>query len=65
MILEKLNKKVNPKKNIYLSYGILEVDKIIGQKLGAEGWGWVGGKGRWVERREKGRIGQSLGELDG
>ena len=30
MILGKLNKKVNPKKNIYLSSWILEVDKIAG-----------------------------------
>ena len=35
MILEKLNKKVNPKKNIYLSSWILEVDHIVGKKLGA------------------------------
>ena len=39
MILEKLNKKVNPKKNILLSSWILEVDKIARQKFGAWGWG--------------------------
>ena len=43
MVLEKLNKKVNPKKNIYLSSWILEVDKIAIQKLRAlrvgVGWG--------------------------
>ena len=40
MILEKLNKKVNPKKNIYLSSWILKVDKITGQSrqfLGLKG----------------------------
>ena len=31
MIIEKLNKKVNPKKIIYLSSWILEVDKIARQ----------------------------------
>ena len=33
MIIEKLNKMVNPppKKNIHLSFWILEVDKIAGQ----------------------------------
>ena len=42
----------------------MEVDKIARQKLGA--WGWGGRhKGRWVERREKGRIQESLGEWDG
>ena len=35
----------------------MEANKIAGQKLGAWGWGWSGGKGRWGERREKGRIG--------
>ena len=59
MILGKLNKKVNPKKNIYLSSGILEFDKIIRQKLGAQGLGLGGGTGRGIKRREKGRIGES------
>ena len=40
MILEKLNKKVNPNENIYLSSWILEVDKIASQKLRALGVGW-------------------------
>ena len=35
MILEKLNKKVNPKKIIQLSSWILEVDRIASQKLRA------------------------------
>ena len=65
MILENLNKKVNPKRNTYFSSGILEVDKIVGQKLEAEGWGWDEGKEKWGERREKGRIGEILGERDG
>ena len=31
----------------------------------AWGWGRRGGrKGRWLERREKGRIGDSFGECD-
>ena len=63
MILEKLNKKMNPKKSIYLSSWILEVDKIAGQKLGA--WSGDEGKGRWGKRMEKGRIGESLGKWDG
>ena len=29
------------------------------------GGGGVGSKGRWLERREKGRIGDGLGEWDG
>ena len=33
-------------------------------KLGCTGEG-VGSKGRWLERREKGRIQESLGERDG
>ena len=37
VILETLNNKVNLKKNIYLSSWILEVEKIIGQKLAAQG----------------------------
>ena len=37
VIPEKLNKKVNPKKNIELSSWILEVDKNARQKLGAQG----------------------------
>ena len=32
--------------------------------MGAQGVG-SGSKGRWLERREKGRIGDSLGEWDG
>ena len=40
----------------------MEVDKIARQNLGARG---VRGKVRWVVRREKGRIGKSLGEWDG
>ena len=60
MILEKLNKKVKPKKITYLSSWILEVDKIARQKLGA----WGGCKKRWGKRMEKGRIGESLGEWD-
>ena len=58
MILEKLNKKVNPKKNIYLSSWILEVDKIARQKLGAWGWG-EGEMGREMEE------GKDWGELGG
>ena len=64
MILEKPNKNVNLKKIIWLSYWILEVDKIARQTCvyGV----WVGGsKGRWLEKREKGRIGDGLGEWDG
>ena len=64
MILEKLNKKVNLKKIIQLSSWILEVEKIARQTLDARRCGG-GCKGRWVERREKGRIQESLGELDG
>ena len=41
----------------------MKVDKIPRQNLGARGEG--GCKGRWVERREKGRIGESLGKWDG
>ena len=59
MIQEKLNKKVNPKKNLKLSSWILEVDKIARQTWVHEGGGC---KGRWVEIREKGRIGDGLGE---
>ena len=62
MILQKLNKKVNLKKIIQLSYWILEVDKQA--KLGCTGWGG-GCKGRWIERGEKGRIVESLGKWDG
>ena len=65
MILENLNNKVNLKKNIYLSFWILVVDKIAGQKLGARGWEWGGVKGRGGKRREKGRIGESLRGWDG
>ena len=44
----------------------MEVDKIASQKLGARVWGvWGRCKGRLVERGEKGRIGESLGEWDG
>ena len=39
MILEKLNKKVNLKKNIYLSSWILEADKIARKNLGTRGGG--------------------------
>ena len=63
MILEKLNKKVNLKKIMSLSSWIWEVDKITMQNLGARGCGG-GSKGRWVERREKGRIREILGEWD-
>ena len=64
MILEKLNNKVSLKKIMLLSSRILEADKIARQNLGT--WGCRGGcKGRWVERREKGRIQECLGEWDG
>ena len=34
--------------------------------MGARGWGGGGGcKGRWLERRAKGRIQESFGEWDG
>ena len=59
--MEKLNKKVNPKENIYLSSWILEVDKIAGQKLGA--WGWEGFEVRRDGEREGGR--EDWGELGG
>ena len=39
----------------------MEVDKITRQKLGAGGLGWVGGKGKWGERREKGGLGRAWG----
>ena len=39
MILEKLNKKVNVKKIIWLSSWILEVDKIARQTWVQVGWG--------------------------
>ena len=60
MILEKLNKKVNLKKIMLLSSWILEVVKIARQT-------WVHGgggasKGRWLERMERGRIGDGVGE---
>ena len=61
MILETLNKKVNPKKNISLSSWILEADKIAGQKLGAGELVWVGGNRRWGERREKGGLRRAWG----
>ena len=53
MILENPNRKVNPKKNIYLFSWILEVDKIVGQKLGFGSWGGIGGKGRWRKSVEQ------------
>ena len=59
MILDKINKKVNQKKNIYLYSWLLEVDKIVRQNLGAQGVEKLG------KRREKGRIRESLGEWDG
>ena len=42
----------------------MEVDKIARQNLSARRCGG-GCKGRWVERRERGRIGNGLGEWDG
>ena len=64
MILEKLNKKANLKKIIWLSSWILEVDKIARETWVHGAWGG-GSKGRWLEGREKGRMGDSLGEWDG
>ena len=58
MILEKLNKKVNPKKIIYLFSWILEVDKSARQP-------WVHGSGGWIEGervREKG-VGEEWRKL--
>ena len=45
----------------------MEVDKIARQTCvhGVGEGGRSGRKGRWLERREKGRIGDSFGEWDG
>lgn len=52
-------------KNITSASWILKADKIAGQKLRAWAWGVWWGKGIGGKGREKGRIGESLGEWDG
>ena len=61
MILEELSNKVHLKKNIYIYICKLEADKIACQNLGA--WDRDRRKGR-MGRREKGRVGEGLSELN-
>ena len=61
MNLEKLNEKVNRRKNIQLSSWMGEVNKSDREKIGIFGVGWDVHNEGWGEKSEKGRIGGTWG----
>ena len=65
MILEKLNKKVNLKKNHIVILLDIRSRQDFQANFGARGGGmWGGSKGRWLGRGERARIGDGLGEWE-